>query len=62
LVDAEKLNNGQKAKLVSEVVKQESQFKDKDGNAKTENIGSFALQGDDRCTTCVLTGDDLRSD
>ncbi len=44
-IDADKIQSGIKAKLVTEVVKQVSKFKDKDGNPKTENIGKIRLQG-----------------
>lgn len=44
-IDADKVISGTKAKLVSEVVKQDSKYKDPDGNAKTENIGKIRLQG-----------------
>lgn len=44
-IDADKVVSGTKAKLVSEVVKQDSKFKGKDGNTKTENIGKIRLQG-----------------
>lgn len=46
-LDADKIESGVKAKLVSEVVKQDSKFKDKEGNTKTENIGKIRLQGSD---------------
>lgn len=44
-VPADKLINGLKVKLVSECVKQESHFKNKDGEPKTENVAKVRLQG-----------------
>jgi hypothetical protein len=44
-VDAEKVNDGTLAKLVNEVEKKDSRFKDEDGNAKTENVGKVRFQG-----------------
>lgn len=46
-LDADKVESGTKAKLVSEVVKQDSKYKDKEGNTKTENVGKIRLQGAD---------------
>ncbi len=46
-LDADKVVSGVKAKLVSEVVKQESKYKDTEGNFKTENVGKIRLQGAD---------------
>jgi hypothetical protein len=45
-VDAEKLADGVKVKLVSECTKQESRCKNKDGEAKTENVAKVRVQGD----------------
>jgi hypothetical protein len=39
------LKDGQKAKILDECTKQESQFKDKDGNPKVENIAKVQFQG-----------------
>lgn len=39
------LKDGQKAKILDECVKQESQFKDTEGNPKTENIARVQFQG-----------------
>jgi hypothetical protein len=47
-VPGEKLVNGLKVKLVSECVKQESRFKNKDGDPKTENVAKVRLQGDEQ--------------
>jgi hypothetical protein len=45
-VDAEKLKDGGKVALVSECAKQESRFKNKDGEPKTENVAKVRVQGD----------------
>jgi hypothetical protein len=45
-VDVEKLKDGGKVKLVSECTKQESRFKNKDGEPKTENVAKVRVQGD----------------
>lgn len=44
-VNADDVSDGDKVKIVSECTKQESKFKDKDGNAKTENIAKVRFQG-----------------
>lgn len=44
-LDADTLSDGVKIKLVSECVKQESRFKDRDGNVKTENVAKVRVQG-----------------
>jgi hypothetical protein len=45
-VDADKLSDGVKVKQVSECIKQESRFKNKDGEPKTENVAKVRVQGD----------------
>ena len=45
-VDIDKLSDGKKVKLVSECAKQESRFKDDNGDAKTENVAKVRVQGD----------------
>src|SRR4051812_17433583 len=47
-VPAEKMVNGAKVKLVSECVKQESRFKNKEGEPKTENVAKVRVQGDEQ--------------
>ena len=47
-VDADKLTDGKKVALVSECSKQESRFKGKDGEPKTENVAKVRVQGDDQ--------------
>lgn len=44
-IDADAVQDGSKVKIVNECVKQESAFKDKDGNTKTENIAKVRFQG-----------------
>ncbi len=46
-VDADTVTTGDKFKIVSECTKQESRFKDKEGNAKTENIVKVRFKGAD---------------
>ena len=46
-LNGDEVESGTKAKLLSEVVKQDSRFKDPEGNAKTENVGKIRLQGVD---------------
>ena len=41
---ASEVENGTKAKLVSETVRSESQFKDKEGNAKTQDVAKIRVQ------------------
>lgn len=53
-LDADKIESGVKAKLVSEVEKKESRFKDPEGNAKTENVGKIRLQGADEAVNIRL--------
>lgn len=43
--DVKTLKDGMQAKIVDECVKQESQYKDKDGLPKTENIAKVRFQG-----------------
>ena len=43
--DVSKLVDGGKAKIVDECQKEESQYKDKDGNAKTQNVAKVHFQG-----------------
>lgn len=43
--NADEVQSGTKAKLVSEVEKKESRFKDAEGNVKTENVGKLRVQG-----------------
>lgn len=45
-VDADKIIDGSKVKIVSECEKRESNFKDKEGNAKVENVAKVRFQGD----------------
>lgn len=42
---ADEVKSGTKAKIITECVKQESQFKDADGTPKTENIAKVRFQG-----------------
>ncbi len=44
-IDVDKVKDGDKVKIVSEVQRQESKFKNPDGSSKTENIGKVRLQG-----------------
>jgi hypothetical protein len=44
-LDAKTVQNGTKVKIVSETTKRDSSFKDKDGNAKTENVAKVQVQG-----------------
>jgi len=46
-VNGDNISNGAKIKIVSECTKQESKFKDKDGNYKTENIVKVRVKGED---------------
>ena len=46
-LDADKLKDGMKVKIVSECEKRQSRFTNKDGSAKTENVVKVRLQGDD---------------
>ena len=46
-VDSDTVKTGDKVKIVSECTKQESKFKDKEGNFKTENIAKVRFQGAD---------------
>lgn len=43
--NADEIKDGTKAKIITEVVKQESRFKDTEGNAKVENVGKVRFQG-----------------
>jgi hypothetical protein len=43
--DVKQLKDGMKARILDECVRQESSFKDEDGNAKTENIAKVQFQG-----------------
>lgn len=43
--DAEKIQDGTKVKLMTECIKQESKFKDSEGNTKTENVATARFQG-----------------
>lgn len=60
-IDADTVVSGTKAKLVSEVVKQDSKYKDKDGNTKTENIGKIRLQGADNAVNIRLNWSSIYS-
>ena len=44
-VVADEVKNGTKVKIITECVKQESKFKDPEGNPKTENIAKVRFQG-----------------
>jgi hypothetical protein len=44
-LDADSLADGTKVKIVSECIKQESRFKGKDGEPKTENIAKVRTKG-----------------
>jgi hypothetical protein len=46
-LDADSLTSGVKIKITSECVRQDSKFKDKEGNTKTENIAKVRVQGAD---------------
>jgi|GEM_PF-3291963 len=46
-LNADSLTDGTKVKFVSECVKQESKFKNKDGGPKTENIAKVRISGKD---------------
>ena len=46
-VDLDSVSTGDKVKIVSECTNQESRFKYKEGNAKTENIEKVRFQGAD---------------
>ena len=46
-IDADSVKTDDKVKIVSECTKQESRFKDKEGNLKTENIVKVRFQGAD---------------
>lgn len=46
-VDTDSVKDGTKVKLLTEVVKQESKFKDSEGNVKTENVATARFQGQD---------------
>lgn len=43
-LDAEKVEDGSKVKIVSECQKRDSRFKDAEGNAKTENVAKVQVQ------------------
>lgn len=43
--DVEQLQTGMKAKIVDECRKEESQYKDKDGNMKTQNVAKVHFEG-----------------
>ena len=51
---ADEAKDGQKVKIVSECVKQESKFKNKDGETKTENIVKVRVQGTDEAVNMRL--------
>jgi hypothetical protein len=44
---ASEIQNGTKAKLVSETVRSESQFKDKEGNPKMQDVAKVRFEGKD---------------
>lgn len=44
-LDADKVVDGSKVKIINEVVKRDSSFKDDEGNAKTENVGKVQFEG-----------------
>lgn len=46
-LDTNKVTTGSKVKIVSECTKQESRFKDKEGNSKIENQTKVKVQGQD---------------
>lgn len=44
-LDADTVVDGSKVKILNEVVKRDSSFKDDEGNAKTENVGKVQFAG-----------------
>lgn len=46
-LDADKVVDGSKVKIINETVKRDSQFKDEDGNAKQENVAKVQFDGQD---------------
>lgn len=46
-LDADKVVDGSKVKIISETVKRDSQFKDDDGVPKTENVAKVQFVGED---------------
>lgn len=44
-LDTDKVVDGSKVKIINETEKRDSQFKDKDGNPKTENVAKVQFQG-----------------
>lgn len=45
-LDTKTLAKGSKVKIINETVKQDSQFKDKEGNAKVENVAKVQIEGE----------------
>jgi hypothetical protein len=46
-LDADKVVDGSKMKIINETVKRDSQFKDEDGVPKTENVAKVQFEGQD---------------
>lgn len=46
-LDADKVQDGSKVKIINETVKRDSSFKDDEGNAKTENVAKVQFDGQD---------------
>jgi hypothetical protein len=53
-LNADTLQTDAKVKILTECVKQESKFKDKDGNSKSENIVKVRVQGADNSVNMRL--------
>lgn len=53
-VNADDVKDGVKVKLITECVKQESKFKDTEGNAKIENVAKVRFQGADESVNMRL--------
>ena len=45
-LDAKTITDGTKVKIVAETVRRDSSFKDKEGNAKTENVTKVQVTGE----------------
>lgn len=46
-LDADKVVDGSKVKIINETVKRDSQFKDEDGIPKTENVAKVQFDGEE---------------
>lgn len=46
-LDADKVVDGSKVKIINETVKRDSQFKDEDGVPKTENVAKVQFDGEE---------------